>query len=117
VAPYGRRLLALIFDWGLSWLVAGLVVGMAGDPDPLVRSGANLAVFALETWVLTATAGISVGKLICGLRVRRLDGRPVGLGWALVRVLLILAVLPALMWDRDYRGMHDRATSTVVVRA
>lgn len=117
MAPYGRRLLALILDWGLSWLVAALLVGVTGNADPFVRSGAQLIVFAVEIWILTATAGISAGKLICGLRVRRLDGRPVGLGWALVRVLLILAVLPALMWDRDYRGMHDRATSTVVVRA
>jgi len=24
-------------------------------------------------------------------------------------------VLPALFWDRDYRGLHDRAGGTVVV--
>lgn len=116
-APYGRRLLALLLDWGLSWLVAALLVAVAGSQDPATRSAANLAVFAVEVWVLTATAGVTAGKLLCGLRVRRLDGRPVGFGWSLARTLLLLAVLPALLWDRDHRGMHDRATGTVVVRA
>ena len=46
----------------------------------------------------------------------RLDGRPVGPLWALVRTALLLVVIPALLWDRDYRGLHDRATHTVVVR-
>lgn len=116
VAPYGRRLLALIVDWGLSWLVAAMIVQVVASNDPFALSAAQLAVFAVETWILTATTGTTAGKLVCGLRVRRLDDRPVGFGWALVRVVLVLAVIPALLWDRDYRGMHDRAAGTVVVR-
>jgi uncharacterized RDD family membrane protein YckC len=117
VAPYGRRLLALFLDWALSWLVAVLIVGLAGNADPAARSLANLAVFAVETWLLTAMVGVTAGKLLCGLRVHRLDGRPVGFGWALVRTVLLLAVLPPLVWDRDYRGLHDRAANTIVVRS
>jgi hypothetical protein len=33
-----------------------------------------------------------------------------------VRTLLLVLVVPALIWDRDYRGLHDRAANSVVVR-
>ena len=26
-------------------------------------------------------------------------------------------VVPALVWDRDYRGLHDRAANTMVINA
>jgi len=42
-------------------------------------------------------------------------GRP-GFGWALLRTVLLLFVVPALLCDRDLRGLHDRATDTIVVR-
>jgi uncharacterized RDD family membrane protein YckC len=51
-----------------------------------------------------------------GIRVVRLDGKPVGFGWALVRTLLLLAVIPPLVTDRDLRGLHDRAANTIVIR-
>ncbi|MEU9870569.1 RDD family protein [Actinomadura sp. NPDC048021] len=114
VAPYGRRLLALFLDWGLSMLVASLLARSFGW-DPAERSTWTLLIFGLQAWVLTAFLGTTIGKRLCGIRVARLDGRPVGLGWALARTLLLLLVLPALIWDRDYRGMHDRASNTVVV--
>jgi uncharacterized RDD family membrane protein YckC len=34
-----------------------------------------------------------------------------------VRTGLLLLVLPAVVYDRDGRGLHDRAAGTVVVRA
>jgi hypothetical protein len=34
-----------------------------------------------------------------------------------VRILLLLAVVPPLISDRDLRGLHDRAANTVVIRA
>ena len=46
----------------------------------------------------------------------RLDGKPVGFVWALVRTLLLLAVVPPLVFDRDLRGLHDKAANTVVIR-
>ena len=35
--------------------------------------------------------------------------------WPLAAVLLCLAI-PALIWDRDQRGLHDKAAQTVLVR-
>ncbi|TYB43642.1 RDD family protein [Actinomadura chibensis] len=114
VASYGRRLVALFVDWGLSMLVASLLARPLGW-DPAERSTWTLVVFAVQAWLLTAFLGVTIGKRLCGIRVARLDGRPVGLGWALARTFLLVLVIPALIWDRDYRGLHDRASNTAVV--
>jgi uncharacterized RDD family membrane protein YckC len=104
----GRRLLALLIDW-LASLVVALVVFHSG--------GWTLAVFAVEVFVLEALTGFTLGKRLLGLRVARLDGRPVGFLWSLVRTLLLITVIPPLVTDRDLRGLHDRAANTIVIRA
>lgn len=118
VARYGRRLAALIADWVLSSLVAALLLRFThGAVSPATRGIYDLLVFAVEVYLLTALTGQSAGKRIAGLRVVRLDGKPNGFGWTAVRTLLLLAVVPAMIFDRDMRGLHDRAANTVVVRA
>ncbi|QXJ25223.1 RDD family protein [Actinomadura graeca] len=114
VAGYGRRLVALFVDWGLSMLVASLLARTL-DWSPSQRSLWTLIIFGIQAWLLTGAAGTTLGKRLCGIRVVRVDGRPVGLGWSLARAALLLLVIPALLWDRDYRGLHDRAANTVVV--
>ncbi|WP_030145092.1 RDD family protein [Spirillospora albida] len=114
VASYGRRLVALFVDWGLSMLVASLLA-RSFDWTPAGRSTATLVVFGIQAWLLTALIGTTMGKRLCGIRVVRPDGRRVGFGWALARSALLVLVVPALIWDRDYRGLHDRAANTVVV--
>jgi uncharacterized RDD family membrane protein YckC len=73
-------------------------------------------VFAVEVYLLTALTGFTVGKRILRIRVVRLDGKPVGLWWSLLRTLLLLAVVPPLVFDRDLRGLHDKAADTIVIR-
>lgn len=117
VARYGRRIAALFADWVLSVLVASLLLPFVHvSPSPATRSLYDLAVFAVEVYVLTALTGQSAGKRLLGLRVARLDGKPTGFGWMAVRTLLLLAVVPAVVYDRDLRGLHDRAANTIVVR-
>ena len=65
--------------------------------------------------MLTGLAGGSAGQIARGLRVVRLDGRPLGLPRAALRTLLLLLLVPALIWDRDGRGLHDKAADSVVV--
>lgn len=115
VAGYGRRLVALIADWLLAMLVAA-VLSAALHWGVQARSLATLVVFGIMAWLLTALTGTTAGKRLMGLRVVRLDGRRMGLTWGFVRAALLLAVVPALLWDRDYRGLHDRAANTVVLR-
>jgi uncharacterized RDD family membrane protein YckC len=107
VATIGRRLLALLIDWLLCSLIA-----LAFFHSRLW----TLAIFGVETYLLTALTGFTVGKRLLGIRVARVDGRPVGLVWALVRTVLLLTVVPALVTDRDLRGLHDRAANTIVIR-
>jgi uncharacterized RDD family membrane protein YckC len=74
-------------------------------------------VFGAEVFVLTAFLGASAGQFLRGLRVVRLDGGPAGIGRAAVRTALLLLLIPALIWDRDGRGLHDKAAGTVLVHA
>ncbi|WP_433325692.1 RDD family protein [Spirillospora sp. CA-294931] len=114
VAGYGRRLVSLFLDWLLALLVAALLANALGW-SPIERQLGTSAVFGVSVWLMTGLVGTTIGKRLCGLRVVRLGGGPVGPLWGLVRTLLLLLVVPALIWDRDYRGLHDRAANTVVV--
>ena len=107
VASMPRRVLALLIDWLLSMAIAYWLTH---------NQFWTIAVFAVETYILTALTGTTIGKRLAGIRVVRLSGGPVGFGWALVRTAILLAVVPPLLTDRDLRGLHDRASDTVVVR-
>jgi uncharacterized RDD family membrane protein YckC len=101
-----RRFAALFADWGLCLLIAwGL----------LHSTGWTILIFAAEVYLLTAISGLTVGKRLLGIRTIRTSGGVIGFKWAAVRVLLLLAVVPALLSDRDLRGLHDRAADTIVV--
>ncbi|HEX4698946.1 MAG TPA: RDD family protein [Actinomycetes bacterium] len=108
VAGFGRRIVAYLIDSLACSLIA----------YGLVRDRAlTLPVFAVEVAALTWLASGSAGQLIYGLRIVRLDGKPVGLLRAVLRTVLLCLLVPALIWDRDGRGLHDKAAGTVVVRA
>ncbi|MFL6054180.1 MAG: RDD family protein [Actinoallomurus sp.] len=115
VAGYGRRLGSLVIDWFIALLVAAAVAA-ALHASTQTRSLLTLLVFGVMAWLLIGLTGTTVGKRLCGLRVVRPGGGRVGLLWAFVRTLLLVLVVPALIWDRDYRGLHDRAANSVVVR-
>jgi uncharacterized RDD family membrane protein YckC len=54
---------------------------------------------------------------LTGIRVIRVDRneavRPLA---AIVRTVLLMLLVPALIWDKDRRGLHDRIAQTVVIR-
>lgn len=107
LAKVGRRGLALGLDWALSMMVSQAF--FAADAT------ATLLAYAVVQWLMVATLGASFGHLIFRMRVRKLDGSPVGLIASLIRVGLILLVIPATIWDADNRGLHDKAAKTVLV--
>jgi hypothetical protein len=41
---------------------------------------------------------------------------PPNLLLAAVRTALLLLVIPAVVWDADGRGLHDRVAGTAIVR-
>ena len=121
IAGWSRRFCALLIDWLICSLIAIAffyhpAAGHAADVLVEPRAWTPV-VFAVQDIVLTATAGFTIGKRLAGLRVIRLDrGGPVGFGRALVRTLLLMLVVPAMMMDRDLRGLQDKAAGTAVVR-
>jgi uncharacterized RDD family membrane protein YckC len=53
-----------------------------------------------------------------GLRVIRVDrDAPVNAWRTLLRTFLLMLFIPAVVFDKDGRGLHDRYTDTAVVRA
>lgn len=114
VAGYGRRLVALAVDWLIALLLAQ-ALSAALHWSPGARSFVTLAIFGVLAWLLTGLFGTTAGKRLAGLRVVRPDGESVGLLWAFERAVLLVLLIPAVLWDRDHRGLHDRAASTLVV--
>ncbi|GGY39864.1 RDD family protein [Streptomyces djakartensis] len=113
IARPGRRFAALAVDWGLSLLIAyGLITRSYNEAAQI---WAPLIMFALM--VLTVgTVGFTPGKRLCGLRVAALATGRVSPWRAALRTVLLFLAIPALIWDRDGRGLHDRLAGTVEVR-
>lgn len=113
MAGTGRRVVALLIDWLAALAIARALLG--GDPTP-EQSLLTMGIFAGQVCVLTWLSGASFGQRLVGVRVVGRTGR-LGLGRTALRTLLICLVVPALVWDADGRGLHDRAADSVVVRA
>ncbi len=115
VAGLGRRLGALFIDWGIALLIVSPFTGhhpfAPGSNSPWV-----LAVFAADYIVLVSLIGRTIGMRLCGIGIMRLDGGRVAFPWVVVRTILLLLVVPAVIYDRDRRGLHDKAAGCVVVR-
>jgi uncharacterized RDD family membrane protein YckC len=120
VAPMGRRLIALVVDWALCYLIASSIVrhNVFAVTDARYQDANLLAllIFAAEVYLLTSISGLTVGKRLLGIRTIRTNGGAPGFKWAALRTVLLLCVIPACLSDRDLRGMHDRAADTIVVR-
>lgn len=100
--------MALLIDWLLCYLIASALFDS--------NQWAILGTFAIEQMVLVATLGYSIGHRILGIQVQKLDGGPAGPLAAVVRTLLLCLLIPAVVFDADQRGLHDRAMGTILVR-
>ena len=110
VAGMGRRFVALLIDWLACVLVARLI--SSGDPNPALP----LVIFFFEVALLTALMGSSFGQRILGIRVISLSTGRLDPMRSALRTLLLCLVVPPLVFDRDQRGLHDKAANSVAVR-
>jgi uncharacterized RDD family membrane protein YckC len=118
LARTGPRLLAFLVDAVASALVAALFVPHHGGFASSLPGSWSLVPLALDYVVGTLLAGRTVGMYLFGLRLIRVDRRAaIDPGRILVRTLLLFLLVPAVVYDRDGRGMHDRLSDTAVVRA
>lgn len=135
-ADLERRFTAFAVDrllgWGVAAGVAAAVWQLGGTSVPvalLVFAGVAV-LLGIVTAVLLGTTGLTPAKAMLGLRVvRQSDGAPIGVGPALIRVLVLgVAGLPTLGlgaatlgWTaamdpaRRRRGLHDRIGDAIVV--
>jgi uncharacterized RDD family membrane protein YckC len=113
VARFGRRLGAIAIDWaiayGLSWL-------FFRAPDGTANPWITLAVFGVLTLLFELFFNASIGHLALRMRVVPIRGGSLAPWRPLLRTVLLCLAIPALIWDRDQRGLHDRAAGTVLVR-
>lgn len=108
IARFGRRLAALAIDWLPVYLISYAFFG--GNP------GVTLGLFALLQVLFISLVNGSIGHLILGMRVVPVTGGLIGFVRPVSRTVLLCIVVPAVIWDSDQRGMHDRLSGTVLVR-
>ncbi|MFJ4779176.1 RDD family protein [Streptomyces sp. NPDC088762] len=114
MARFGRRLGAIALDWiGCEVIAYGLIT-RGGDMNALANW--TYVLFLALTLLTVGTVGFTPGKRIVGLRVLAEDGSRLGLGRVLLRTLLLALLVPALVRDKDGRGLHDRLARAVQVR-
>jgi len=120
IARIGRRIGALVIDYLLATIIATGFLGY----DQFALPGeagwtqfAPMMVFAALQIIFIPLLAGGPGHLILGMRVVRMGGGWVGVWRPIVRTLLLVLVIPAVIWDADQRGLHDKAAGTVLIRA
>ncbi len=113
IARPGRRVGALAVDWTLCLLIAN---GLITDGYQQATGNWALLIFFVLSVLTVGTLGFTPGKRLFGLRVVELGTGRVNPLRALLRSALLCVAIPALVWDRDGRGLHDRLARTVEVR-
>ena len=131
-AGFGSRLLAIIID-GAVLILPTLLIGMLAvlwlDPD-----GMNVDLFSgtgslLYSMILPIVwQGQTVGKYAMGIQIVKTDGRKLGIGAMLMRVLvanllygltlyiLMITSIIMVLVRRDKRAVHDFLAGTQVVK-
>jgi uncharacterized RDD family membrane protein YckC len=110
IGRFGRRLGALLIDWGIAYLISWAFF----RPD--TYGFATLGIFGVLQVVFLLIVNGSVGHLIFGLRLVPVVPGYLGVWRPFARTILLMIVIPAVIFDRDQRGLHDKAAGTVLVR-
>jgi len=109
-----------VVDWVGSLVISAAFFPAADATSRTLDAGnplATLAIWAAQHLILVATLGTTIGHRLFGLRVVRDDGStPVGFVKAAIRTFMIALVIPAVVWDENGRGLHDRAAGTRLLR-
>ena len=113
VARLGRRLLAILIDWLIAY---GLSLLFFRQKDGTTNPWINLGIFAMLQVIFLLFFNGSIGHLLLRLRLVPTRGGAMAPWRPLVRTVLLCLAIPALIWDRDQRGLHDRLAGTILVR-
>lgn len=119
IARPGRRIGALVIDYAAATIIAAGFLGydqFALPTEAGLSQFAPLLVFAVMQIFFIPTVGGSPGHRILGMRLVRRDSGWIGFWRPVVRTLLIVIVIPAVIWDADQRGLHDKVVGTILIR-
>jgi uncharacterized RDD family membrane protein YckC len=123
-------LVSVLVGVGVFGYVSGSETDNVGDFSYMLYEGnwsfLNVAVFLLNMIYFTfflGTRGQTPGKMICGLKVIRIDGSPVSYGQAAVRTLGYylnhFTLCIGFLWvaiDPRKQGFHDKIAGTYEIR-
>lgn len=131
------RLAALVID-GLVIMVINLIGGQVFGTESTLASWLVPIICAIYFIGFWSWRGQSLGKLVVGVQIVRIDGSPIGVGRAVLRYLgyfmylLIARFLPGpdytvfiviavglfiVALSRQKRGLHDLIAGTVVINS
>ncbi|MGB3911017.1 MAG: RDD family protein [Pseudolysinimonas sp.] len=113
IARPGRRIAALLIDWAIA---SAISVAFFSTGPWQTNGFITLGLFAGIQLLFLLVLNGGVGHLLLGLRVVPLDPGRLAPWRALVRTLLVCLFVPAVIWDADQRGLHDRLAGTLLVR-
>lgn len=119
IAKMGRRVVALFVDYTAASLIAAAFFGYRQfvEGQSVLTQFTPLIIFAVINIVFIPTILGTPGHRIMQLRVMRVDGAWPGFWRPIIRTALLVIVIPAVIWDQDRRGLHDKFAGTVLVRA
>jgi uncharacterized RDD family membrane protein YckC len=116
MASTGSRVGAFIVDAIVANLLAGVPYLFGARYTLDSRNIAVYGAFLLVELIFDSVYGQTLGKRLFNIRVIRVDGDGLAsFRWILLRTALLATLIPAVVWDRDRRGLHDKASGTVVV--
>jgi uncharacterized RDD family membrane protein YckC len=115
VATFGPRLVAFLIDGAIADFIAAAING--GFHNSSTQSTISYLAFLLIELLFVAFFGQTPGMRALGIAVVRADGGGrAKFQWVLFRTVLLATVIPAVITDASGRGMHDRASGTVMLR-
>lgn len=146
VARVGRRIIALALDWTMSGVLVSLLMGanyfelverataasenlskgstsealaqMQSASDALVahQTYVGLMFVALQILAIWSIGG-SIGHRLMGLYLVNFSGGSLTWWRPIVRSFMLVLVIPALVWDSDQRGFHDKIAGTLLLKS
>ncbi len=113
LASNWRKAQAITIDYVSSIFVAALLL----DRSWIDTSFWPHLFLFVQVVILTALTGASAGQRLRGIRIIDVNTlqniAPLG---ALIRTILIMLVIPAVVQNKEGRGLHDLATKSAAVR-
>lgn len=119
VGRVGRRFAAITLDWVISAVVLMLFTGRnyfdisSSAAGQLQLLGVFVALQILGIWAI----GGSIGHRVMRLYLVNVQGGRLDFWRPIVRSILLALVIPALVWDSDQRGFHDKIAGTLLLKS